>query len=151
MSLFACDVLSQLWQFIHTKEYTPATTKKIWLWLSTLVKTKLAVLMKIYVCMYVFIRMTGRELWMMENHKVINYSYCKIYPNRFSRVVCSRAWLCGYESERLLHRLMFKLLGGTYNMWLDLRKPSLSAQEMKSSLLLIIKPTLLHYLKMPST
>ena len=36
-------------------------------------------------------------------------------------------------------------------MWPDLRKPSLSAQEMKSNLLLIIKPTLLHYLKVPST
>ena len=36
-------------------------------------------------------------------------------------------------------------------LWLDLRKPSLSAQEMKSNLLLIIKPTLLHYLKIPST
>ena len=31
-------------------------------------------------------------------------------------------------------------------MWLYLRKPSLTAQEMKSNLLLIIKPTLLRYL-----
>ena len=38
-----------------------------------------------------------------------------------------------------------------YYMWLDLRKLSLSAQEMKSNLLLIIKPTLLHYLKILST
>ena len=30
--------------------------------------------------------------------------------------------------------------------WLDLRKPSLMAQEMKSNLSLIIKPTLLHLL-----
>ena len=36
-------------------------------------------------------------------------------------------------------------------MWLDLWKPSLSAQEMKPNLLLIIKPTLLHYLKIPNT
>ena len=36
-------------------------------------------------------------------------------------------------------------------LWLDLRKLSLLAQEMKSNLLLIIKPTLLHYLKIPST
>ena len=38
-----------------------------------------------------------------------------------------------------------------YYMWLDSRKSSLSAQEMKFNLLLIIKPTLLHYLKISST
>ena len=32
-------------------------------------------------------------------------------------------------------------------MWLDLQKPSLTAQEMKSCFLLIITPTLLHYLE----
>ena len=37
------------------------------------------------------------------------------------------------------------------HMWPDLQKPSLSAQEMKSNLWLIIKPTLLHYIKIPST
>ena len=36
-------------------------------------------------------------------------------------------------------------------MLLDLQKPSLTAQERKSSLLLIIKPALLHYLEIPST
>ena len=39
----------------------------------------------------------------------------------------------------------------TIAMWLDLQKPSLTAQEMKSNLLLIIKPALLHYLEIPST
>ena len=37
------------------------------------------------------------------------------------------------------------------HMWLDLRKPSLSAQEMKYNLLLIIKLTPLHYIEIPST
>ena len=37
------------------------------------------------------------------------------------------------------------------HMWLYLRKPSLMAQGMKSNLLMIIKPTLSHYLKIPST
>ena len=37
------------------------------------------------------------------------------------------------------------------HIWLDLQKLSLTAQEMKSNLLLIIKPTLLHYLEIPST
>ena len=48
------------------------------------------------------------------------------------------------------------MLASTHNykyleMWLDLQKPSLMAQEMKSNLLLIIKPTLLHYLEIPYT
>ena len=37
------------------------------------------------------------------------------------------------------------------HMWLDLQKPSLTAQEMKSSLLLIFKLIPLHYLEIPST
>ena len=49
------------------------------------------------------------------------------------------------------HRQCVPTLLWLVYMWLDLRKPSLSAQEMKFNLLLIIKSTLLHYLKIPST
>ena len=38
-----------------------------------------------------------------------------------------------------------------YGMWLDLQEPSLTAQELDSILLLIIKPILLHYQEIPHT
>ena len=46
--------------------------------------------------------------------------------------------------------LFITLINNQY-LWLYLRKLSLSTQEMKSNLLLIIKRTLLHYLNIPST
>ena len=82
-----------------------------------------------------------------------------------SKIMCYSVWTCTYQilcftcsncAGKHVYRhacIKFKLSRTIviYNMWLDLRKPSLSAQEMKSILLLIIKPTLLHYLKIPST
>ena len=38
----------------------------------------------------------------------------------------------------------------TLEIWLDLQKPSLMAQELKSNLLLNIESMLLHYLEMPN-
>ena len=60
----------------------------------------------------------------------------------------SVVYTCTYA---LVHIIMDTDKASNFYMSLDLHKPSQITQELKSNLLLNIKPTLLHYLEIPNT
>ena len=67
---------------------------------------------------------------------------------RWSKSACVVTNMLHFWHSKI--HLNLKLIAQLACMWLDLWKLSLTAQEIKSSLLLIIKPTLLCYIETPS-
>ena len=95
-----------------------------------------------------------------NHHNSFVYHFLSVKWNfafTFSNSGLAKTWLT-VPFAMALHACALSGLSDFYTvsylhsyMWLDLWKLSLLAQEMKFNILLIIKPTVLHYLKIPST